>query len=396
MSNNDHKAPHDAEKAMDQLMDANRIRSETRMFPEGTKPEAVTQETAAEVVKKVGAYRDRTGRTYASIARSIGVASSTLSAVLKGSYPGRWQEVILDLDRWLDGEVKHEAAPKPAEFVMTTVAQEIMTIADAACTLRTIGLVYGPDSSGIGKTITLRAIAAEKPGSLLITIAKPRSARSSPSGILRQIADAMHLKGAYGSGIGSYLFEHIVEKLKDTPRLLMIDQIHSLCDVRPDDAPFFTLMDLYDATNSPQLWCGTRDIVAYLNRRIGQGKETLAQIRRRICPQRDLMARTRGDGGDPLYTLDEIRQVFAKNKIRLAPDAAQYLMRLANVPDSGALGMCVNLVRMATILVERKGATVLTAEHLRQAFRFLVADEACQLVEAQMDQERQRPLAKLA
>jgi hypothetical protein len=121
---------------------------------------------------------------------------------------------------------------------------------------------------------------------------------------------------------------------------------------------------------------GTQDIVAYLNRGQAKGKETLAQIRRRIGIRRDLMERTRGGGdggkGQPLYTIEEIRKVFARNRMRLTPDAARYLWMLANLPDAGALGTCKNVVVIATTVGELKGAAALTADMLRAAHRELV------------------------
>jgi hypothetical protein len=190
-----------------------------------------------------------------------------------------------------------------------------------------------------------------------------------------------------------------------TSRLLMIDQIHSLCHTK-DDRAFFYLMDLYDATRSPQLWCGTTDIVAYFDRGQAKGRETLAQIRSRIGISRDLMQRTEGDRGsgggaagaagmgEPLYTVKEIRAIYGKGSMRLAPDAERYLLEVANLPDAGALRTCDNLVKMATKANELR-ATVLTADMLRAVHRLLVNARAYGMLEQRLEDGRPTSMAKV-
>jgi hypothetical protein len=149
------------------------------------------------------------------------------------------------------------------------------------------------------------------------------------------------------------------------------------------------LTDLWDKCHSPQLWCGTSDIVQYLNRRQARGEFTLAQIRRRIQINHDLMERTRrGDGnpGEPLYTVEEIRKIFSRNKMRLATDAALYVCALACIEDSGAIGSAANLVRAATAINEPRGATVLTADMLRSMHRMVLGSNRYQLQLAQLEE----------
>lgn len=375
---------------IDRLMDRGRIKGESRMIPEGTDAAAVTREQAQAVIDAILAYIAETKLSRSSIARDINIAASTLGTVLNWKYPGNWREIVIDLDRWLEAQQKRDAAPKTTDFCWTEVAKEILTVADIASTLKTIGLVYGPTTSGIGKTMALQAIHAEKPGSILVTIEK---VNSSVSGLLKSICRAMRIDENGPQGV---LNQRIKTKLAGSSRLLMIDQIHDLCDTK-DDKVFFVLTELFDATKSPQLWCGTTDIVAYLDRKQANGKETLAQVRRRIGISRDLMERTRrGEGGkgQPLFTIQEIRKIFARNKIRLAPDAGQYLAQLANLEDSGSLGICRHIVDQATLVAEMEGQDVLTAQMLRACHRSLVNGRAFTLLEARLE-EASRPAIKV-
>lgn len=375
---------------IDRLMDRGRIRGESRMIPEGTDAAAVTREQAQAVIDAILAYIDQTKLSRTSIARDLNIAASTLGTVLNWKYPGHWREVVIDLDRWLEAQQKRDAAPKTTDFCWTEVAKEILTVADIASTLKTIGLVYGPTTSGIGKTMALQAIREEKPGAILVTAEK---VNATVSGLLKSICKAMRIAD---DGSQSVLNERIKLKLAGSARLLMIDEIHNLCDTKGDKC-FFVLVQLFNATKSPQLWCGTTDIVAYLDRKQASGMETLAQVRRRIGISRDLMERTRkGDGGkgQPLFTIQEIRKIFARNKIRLAPDAGQYLAQIANLEDSGSLGICKHIVDQATLVAEMEGDNLLTAELLRACHRSLVNGRAFTLLEARLE-EASRPAIKV-
>ena len=369
---------------IDRLVQDSRVRGQARVFPQGTPLEKVTRDAADQVIAAVTGYLTESGMSRSSLAKALGISASTLGMVLNGSYPGNWRGVILDLDRWLEEQEKRDAAPRESAFVLTKVAEEILTVADAAVTLQTIGLVFG--MSGAGKTMALKAIAAEKPGSILVTAEKMVT---SPSELLRAIARQMRIC----EGSVRFLYHRIKEALAGTPRLLIVDQIHNLCGV-PGDRSLFVLADLHDATEAPQLWCGTTDIVAYLDQGQAKGREPLSQIRRRIGICRDLAERTTcGDGGpgEPLFSVDEIRKVFARSKMRLAPDAGRYLAQIANLPDGGGLGTCRNVVVMATKIHESR-AEVLTAEMLQNVLRLLASRRMTMHLESEMTATR--PAAK--
>lgn len=380
---------------MDRLTDRARIKGESRMIPDGTKPADVTEAQANAVIRAIDKYKADSGHSNTRIARAIDYGASTISQVLHWKYKGEWQDVIVALDRWLEDRLKRDQAPKVTDFVWTAVAREINTVAEAAIALGGIGLAYGPETSGMGKTITAQAIHGDRPTSLLLTVDK---VAATVGGLLSQICAQLRIAGATQYS-AAYLFERAKEALKGTGKLIIVDQVHSLCGAK-DDKPLHMLAELNDRTGCPQLWLGTRDIEAYLNRRQARGEETLTQVRRRISIRRDLLDRTRpgpgGKKGEPCYTPQEVQKIFARNKIRLAPSAVSYLTKLANLPDGGAIGAAKNVVVMATMVHEQQGVTLLTDDHLRAAHNLLVNRRAFTLLEAQMDQEQQAPVAKLA
>jgi DNA transposition AAA+ family ATPase len=382
----------DEKQPMEQLAEQGRVLGPSRVIRDGAAVEAVTREQMAAVVAAISSYQQRTGLRWKEIARSSGVRASAISSIINGNAIAGWRGIVIDLDRWLEEELKREAAPKPTDFVLTRVAEEVCTVANAAATLKCIGLVFG--WSGMGKTMALQAVAAEKPGTILVTM---KTAACSPMAVLQAIASAAGIRQWCEDQRGLML--RLEQLLRGTPRLIIIDEIHKLTGGR-DDKALHVLRDLHDATGCPQLWSGTIDLIAYLERRQASGREPLAQIRRRIGIARNLVDRGDGgggggDGGEPLYSIDEIRAVFARGKMRLTPQAVRYLWMLANLPDSGALGTCRNLVVMAT-KVNEASADTLTDDMLRSVHRLLVSTRDYTLLQERMkDTAPPRPAARV-
>ena len=355
--------------AFDQLRTGERIKGQSRLIADGAKPDAVTPALAGEVITALKAYQQRVGLKWKEVARSVGLSSTIVSSLVTGRLQGHWQEHIIDLDKWLEDELKREQTVRPVDFITTRLAETIFTVAGVASSLKGIGLVYG--CAGIGKTMALRAVAAEKPGAVFVSM---KTSTATPMGVLQAIAAGIGLRDSYNDNQGA-LTLRLEQLLRGTARLILIDEIHKLCGSK-DDKALHVLRDLYDATGAPMLWCGTIDLVRYLERRQADGREPLAQIRSRICVVRDLAdsAGTGGgdDGGDALYSIEEIRRVCGRGKMRLAPDAARYLFKLANIPDSGALRTCQNLVIIAT-KINVAQSDVLTLAMLQAAHQLLVS-----------------------
>ena len=273
---------------------------------------------AAAVADAVKAHQGRCGVKGKEIARAIGVSANTVADVLNGLRHGRWGETVIALDKWLEAELGRERNARPDDFVRTRVAETVFTVAEVASALKRIGLVYG--WAGIGKTTALRAVAADKPGSVFVSV---KTTSASPMGVLQAIAAGFSLRDVYNNNQRG-LTDRLEQLLKGTPRLIIVDEIHKLCGTK-DDKALHVLSDLYDATTgAPMLWSGTTDLVSYLDRQQAKGREPPAQIRSRICVARDLSdcgGGNGGDGGTPLYTVDEIRRVCGGGKMRLATDA---------------------------------------------------------------------------
>ncbi len=354
--------------ARDALVERERIRGASRMIPEGTDPAAVTDEQIQSVAADVELFAKQHKINRKELARSIGYSPSVVSEFIAGKYAGNRGQLAIELESWLVEEEKRRTRPTTNQFVWTKVAMQIKAVATYALDYRKIAMVYGPDTSGVGKTTSLKAILQEMGPrrAALVTIDK---VDANPTGMLRKLCHAAQVEE---SGSNRQRFERIVQKLSGRSFLLILDQIHNLRWSK-DDKPFYILTDLYDATQTAQLWCGTSDLLNYLQRQQARSAdESLAQIRRRIFPIVDLMQGVRPgeDGnGEPLITVEQVREMFARNKLKLTSAAAKFLYQLAHIPDGGAVGLCVQLVEYATMLAEMKNLSSIDVPLIQEAMR---------------------------
>jgi DNA transposition AAA+ family ATPase len=362
------------------------------MIPEGTEAKSVTEEQIVAVIDDVNTFVKSAKVSVKALAQAVGYSSSVVSEFLNGKYAGNRGQVAIDLESWL---VEAEAAGKQEKvttFVWTNVAQQILAVSNYCLDKRKIGLIYGPDTSGLGKTMALQAIS-QKLGPRRCTLVTIDKCDANPTGLLEKICQGMRITD---NGTSSAKFGRIKEYLTGRSHLLLIDQIHNL-RYATEDKPLYYLTDIYDSTQTAQLWCGTSDMVAYLKRQ--QGKtldEPLAQIRRRIFPCVDLMEgyADGGDGnGEPLYTVDQIRQMFSKNRLKLTHKATQWLMALAHEPGSGALGMCAQLVEYAVMLAEQRNETAIDVPALKMAMRAGLTTAKAELILQKVEQRITRMVA---
>lgn len=385
------------------LLDRERIRGATRMIAEGTDAASVTNEQIRQVAADVELFCKRHDIKGKALAKAVGYSPTTISEFLAGKYAGKSGQVAIDLEGWLVEEEQRRARPATTQFVWTNVALEIKSVANYALDRRSIALVYGPDTSGIGKTTALRAIHQEMGPrrSSLVTIDK---VDANPTGLLKKLCKGL---GIQDSGSNKQRFDRCVDKLSSADikqilpngeevrrsHLLLIDQVHNLRWSK-NDKPFYHLTDLFDATNTAQLWCGTADLVAYLERQqVKNADESLAQVCRRIFPRVDLMESIRpgGGGGEPLVTIEQVRAMFAKNKMRLTDTAARFLCRLCNQPDGGAVGLCVQIVEYATMLAEMRRLPSIDAGLLQEALRRGLSPRRTELLMQRLEIEPQKP-----
>jgi DNA transposition AAA+ family ATPase len=356
--------PFDARGA---LIGRERIRGASRIIAEGTDAARVTAEQVTQVAADVEIFCRTHKIARAVVAKAIGYSPGVVSEFLKGQYKGAVGQVAIDLDAWISLEEERRNRPQTTQFVWTNVAMEIKAVAGYCLDYKKIGLCYGPDTAGIGKTTALQAIHQEL-GPRRSSLATIDKVDANPTGLLKKLCRSMHVDD---TGTNKRRFDRLVAALSGRSHLLMIDQAHSLRWAR-EDRPFYILSDLFDATKAAQLWVSTADLVTYLQRQQTRNlDESLTQVRRRVFPCVDLMESLRGGGGGGkmLISVEQVREMFDRNKLRLTGAASRWLCAICNQPDSGAVGLCVQVVEYATMMGEIKGLTTLDVPLLQESLR---------------------------
>lgn len=371
------------------LIDRERIRGATRMIAEGTDAKNVTDEQITRVAADAEIFLKHHKLHGKDVAKALGYSAGVLSEFFKGKYLGNSAQVAIDLENWLVEEEQRRSRPATTQFVWSNLAQSIKATASYCLDYRKIGLVYGPDTSGIGKTTALRAIHQEL-GPRRCSMATIDKVDANPTGLLRKLCQSMNVAD---HGSNKKKFERLVEKLTGRSHLFLIDQVHNLRWSKNDN-PLYHLTDLFDATGTAQLWCGTADMVVYLERqRTKNADESLAQVCRRIFPRVDLMDGLRnGGGGEPLATIEQVREMFARNKMRLTDSAARFICKICNTPDSGGVGLAVQIVEYATMLCEMRNAKNIDVPVLQEALNRGLSRGRTELLLTRMDVEPARAL----
>ncbi len=323
--------------------------------------------------------RDRFG--VSKIAKKIAESKSTVSQVINSNYPKgkedgyrKRDEVLRKLDRFMAEQRQRMDMPVLSGFAWTTIAEEIKAIAHTTVMLGTIGAVWSP--AGCGKTLTAKALLAEFPGSMLITA--DESCRT-PGAFLDALVDAMHLRP---ERYNRSRFKTIAQTLRESKRLVMIDEAHlASLDV------LNTARQIHDATDAPMLLLGLPALAQKLM--AGRGDDSKgATLYSRVRPVRDLTERCRsGNGrGEPLFSVADVKKIFARSAVRIASEGVQWLQALACLPEAGGLRACDGAAQLAAHMAKQKGETLISKALLVQAAQLLLGVEGARRMVNQLKQ----------
>ncbi len=353
-----------------------RILGEARMLRD---EQPLTPELTAAVIARFQETLTRLGKSQEWAARSLGIAPSSLSQILGGSYGADVEKPIRAIDKWTESQIIKERSPRPAGFVHTTVAKQIYAAAKWAIESSCIVLVHGP--AGIGKTMCAQAVRGETTGSVFISV---RTAGQTATAVLDDLSQALRLAP---QNTRAQTFNHIANSLRDTGRLIIVDEIHKLAGRRKDEA-LHCLRDLHDAAGVPMLWLGMTNIATYIQNGQASGYEPLDQIYSRIGLWLNFTEIAMGVDGDgsTLATVEDIQKLIAASKLRITPDGAAYLQALACVFGSGAFRTVTKLLLLAARFSDGKP---LDGHMLAGIQKRRLGIKAAESLETQMYQLRQ-------
>ncbi len=379
-------------------MEARVMAKGVRLSPEGE----LTDAQRREIRSTVQAHIKQHGLLLREVAQQISYSESVVSEVIRDKYKRAGADPILrKLNAWVDDDERRRSKRAPLGFYRTTVFETILALAkyakgnarlpygstraDLQQDLPRIAIGWGP--AGCGKTIGARALSAEDPLSILIRV---EQGAGTASGLCRLICEAA---GWRGTGKRRSNLQVAKDKLKDSGRLLIIDEAHRLsrsgCEY---------LRDLADVCGIPVLLLATKDFYVRVTRvRTLSGDLFNDQFASRVGISCDLLRGMDGQGGTkrPIFSIDEIRGIFTRSlvNVKLTPDAEEFLCAAACVIGNGMLRMAASICEKA-VRSALRGSKIIDARLLYSAAENLLLPagderlEILQRIQTQVDINR--------
>ena len=154
----------------------------------------------------------------AYISTATGLAKSTISMWLNGTYNGKNDKVTDAINNFIQRE-RERAVENDLPFVNISIVKYISEIARLCHTQGKIGVCVG--RSGLGKTVAVKKYTQEFLDSILIESDSGYTAKSLLKEIHRRL-------GLSGKGSVYDLMGEVVRKLNQSGRLLIIDEAENL------------------------------------------------------------------------------------------------------------------------------------------------------------------------
>lgn len=165
--------------------------------------------------------------TQTEVASKVGISRTAISMFLKGTYKGDNTEIAAKLTKWFDQQAQKEEVsatlPKTPDYVPTPTSERILATLTYAQAAQDLVIIYG--GAGVGKTTTI-AEYAENNNNVWVIESTPT--RNTGGALLRAIAFTIGQR--IPKGHADYLENALLDKLKGTDGLLIIDEAQFLND----------------------------------------------------------------------------------------------------------------------------------------------------------------------
>jgi DNA transposition AAA+ family ATPase len=316
---------------IERLADANRIQlTETSMKISGK--DALSREEIGQIIRDVKLFMASNGISQETVARENDHSSATISQFLRGKYNANPTNIAKRLVTWMEQHARRSNIPKPSPYVTTWIAEQIAAAVRHAMDLICMAAIICP--AGAGKTTVLKVIVAEHGG---IYISCTRG--MTPRAIYREIAEALGYRKSSGT-LGD-LLSFILAALRDTKRLIVLDEAHLM------QKHIGCVRAIFDGANVPIIMAGASEILDWINdRNDGAGQFSSRTMRRNLLDVIQTSGRPDGKGArcKMLFTQDEVRRFLSNMKIRLTSGGLEMAWRLACLPAHGTLRLVMHLV----------------------------------------------------
>lgn len=164
-------------------------------------------------------WKDLKGHTLARIATMMGRSTAGVSQYINQKYAGDLAEMEKDIANLLRREEELEFSVAPPSFVLTAASKLIWDVLEYCDRTQKMGVITLP--SGTGKTETANEYKRRNRNTVLITL---DITCRSPGNVIRRVADRTGGQGRRYSI--SDLLESVIDRLKGSRRLLIVDEAH--------------------------------------------------------------------------------------------------------------------------------------------------------------------------
>lgn len=200
------------------------------------------------------------------LAKQLGISGSQLNLYLNDKYKGDVVSLEERLKAFLNGKQEQNKSEKVAfEFVETLTAGRMRNTIEYAHYSEEISVIVG--DAGLGKTYILQEYAKQHKEVVLINSTGIMNVKNLLTSMCRQL-------GLEEKGFNPVLFERIVNKLKRTGRLILIDEAENL-----NIKNLEILRRIHDFTECGIVMAGKHDLLRNLT---GKKKE-LRQLYSRVA-----------------------------------------------------------------------------------------------------------------
>ncbi|GIK18653.1 MAG: hypothetical protein BroJett004_08170 [Planctomycetota bacterium] len=357
---------------IEQIAHDARINRRARMLPTDR---PLTPDEIAQVARDVGRWMREDRRSLASVSKALGAGFSqaTISQFVNGHARGDQERVARALNEYMERNARVKEAQRPREFVETDVARRMLVVIRTAVESSSMGVIVGP--AGVGKTLTLRAAASMYTGSLLVRVTQTER---RATGLINSLARVLGVPARSSAATVQRL---VIDHLRGSGRPLLIDEAHKL-----HPGALEVVRDLHDEAEVPAVLCGTID----LRRQVSDTDMFYGQFSSRIVAHVDVTeiaaSPRRGRPARPLYSVEEVVQIFSSHKLRLSDDGAKFLCELACLPGLGSLRLCAKIMDLAARLPAVRAKGVASADDLRAICRQMHGHAFTTLAETRRDQ----------
>lgn len=220
----------------------------------------------------------------------------------------------------------------------TNALDEITMAVSFAEAAGDISLIYG--DAGLGKTFSLKEYVRSHPDTVYVEL---KDCDKSTKGVCEKILACI---GKEQRGLDRLLVDSIIEFLRDSPRLIIIDEAQHL-SLRALE----NIRAINDATETGVVLCGNPTVY---DRMHGRGQAHFAQLYSRIGIRRHIM--------EP--SLEDVASIF--EAYDLDKESVLYLHKLAL--QRGGIRNCVKVLNIA-LQLRSSEKEPLNIEHLQAAYR---------------------------